>query len=338
MTASTPTAARALRWGIALALGLGLAACSKDESAPAPAAADKPAAAQPAGPSAEEVAAQEAQQAAEAALAALSIDELRSRGSQALREQRLYSPAGDNAMEYYLALRQKSDKPDASAESALIDLMPYAIIAAEQAIGREDFVEAERLRSLIERTDAQTPALPRIKDSIAKGREGVAERAQQEAEREAQRQRDAELAAQRAAQEAAAAAAAAAQPQPAQPAATQPATPAPSQPAQPAPAQPATPAPAQPATPPPAPARSSTPVAVRAPQPSYPRAAYRSGVSGEVTVEIEIAANGSVTDVRIVRSQPRGTFDREVLSTVRQWQFEPMDGPATLTRTFTFRP
>ena len=70
--------------------------------------------------------------------------------------------AGDNAMEYYLALREKSETPDASAESALIDLMPYAIIAAEQAIGREDFVEAERLRALIEKTDAQAPALPRI--------------------------------------------------------------------------------------------------------------------------------------------------------------------------------
>lgn len=336
MTASTPATSRALRWGIALALGLSLAACSKDEAPPAADAAKPAAAAKPAGPSAEEVAAQEAAQAAEAALAALGADELRSRGSQALREQRLYAPAGDNAMEYYLALRQKTDKPDASAESALIDLMPYAIIAAEQAIGREDFVEAERLRSLIERTDAQTPALPRIKDSIAKGRAGVAERAEAEAERLAQRERDAEAAAQRAAQEAAAAATAAAQPAaPATPA-PQPAEPAPAQPVAPPPAQPAAPAPVQPAAP--APARASTPVAVRAPQPSYPRSAYRSGVSGEVTVEISIAADGSVSNVRVVRSQPRGTFDREVISTVRGWQFEPMDGPATLTRTFTFRP
>ena len=55
------------------------------------------------------------------------------RGRQALREQRIYTPAGDNAMEYYIALRKKSDKPDASAESALMDLQPYAVIAAEQA-------------------------------------------------------------------------------------------------------------------------------------------------------------------------------------------------------------
>jgi protein TonB len=335
MNAATSTTSRALRLGIALALGLALVACSKDEPATAEPAATAPA--EPAGPSAEELAAQQAAAAAKAALANLSVDELRTRGSQALREQRLYAPAGDSAMEYYLALREKSEKPDASAESALIDLMPYAIIAAEQAIGREDFAEAERLRALIAKTDAQAPALPRITDAIAKGQAGAADRVAQEAAREEQRLRDAEAAAQRAAAEAAAAAAA---PTPAPVAATP--APAPVTPP-PAAAQP-TPAPvvAQPTPPPaaaPAPvARSSTPVGVRTPQPTYPREAARSGVTGEVTVEISIAANGSVTDVRVIRAQPRGEFDRAVLNTVRGWQFEPMDAPAKLTRTFTFRP
>lgn len=328
MTASTATSIRTLRWGIALALALTLVACSKDEPAPETAATAAPT--QPAGPSAEELAAQQAAEAAKAVLANLSPEELRSRGSQALREQRLYAPAGDNAMEYYLALRERSEKPDASAESALMDLMPYAIIAAEQSIGREDFTEAERLRALIEKTDAMTPALPRIKESIAKGQAGAADRVVQEAAREAQRQREAEATAQRAAAEAAAAAAAPAPPAPAPaPPTPQPATPAP---------QLVTPAPAPPA-PAAAPApRRSTPVGVRTPQPPYPRAAFRAGISGEVTVEISIAANGSVTEVRVVRAQPRGEFDREVIQTVRGWQFEPMDGPATLTRTFTFRP
>lgn len=334
MTVPNTSSSRALRWGIAVALGLALVACSKDESAPSEPTTAAPA--QPAGPTAEELAAQQAAEAAKAALANLSVDELRARGSQALREQRLYAPAGDSAMEYYLALRDKSEKPDASAESALIDLMPYAIIAAEQAIGREDFAEAERLRALIAKTDAQAPALPRITDAIAKGEAGAADRVAQEAAREEQRLRDAEAAAQRAAAEAAAAAAA---PTPAPVAA--PTTPAPATPP-PAAAQP-TPAPVTAPTPPPAAtpapvARSTTPVGVRTPQPSYPREAARSGVTGEVTVEISIAANGSVTDVRVIRAQPRGQFDRAVLNTVRGWQFEPMDGPAKLTRTFTFRP
>jgi protein TonB len=333
MTVTTSNPSRALRWGIALALGLTLAACSKDEAAPE-ASAPEAAPAQPAGPSAEEVAAQEAAQAAEAALANLSAEDLKARGSQALREQRLYAPAGDNAMEYYLALRARSEKVDPLAESALIDLMPYAIIAAEQAINREDFTEAERLRGLIEKTDPQTPSLPRITDSIAKGQAGAAERVAQEAAREEQRLREAEAAAQRAA--AAAAAAAAAPPPAPEPAPAEP-TPAPA---------PQTPPPvaAQPATPPPAPAarpapppRATTPIGIRTPQPAYPASAARSGITGEITVEISIAADGSVSNVRVVRATPRGAFDREVLATVREWRFQPMDQPATLTRTFTFR-
>jgi protein TonB len=330
MNAATSSTPRALRWGIAVVLGLSLAACSKDEpatTAPVPAAPTVAA-----GPSAEDLASQQAAEVAKAALANLSGDELRNRGSQALREQRLYAPAGDSAMEYYLALREKSDKPDASAESALIDLMPYAIIAAEQAIGREDFAEAERLRALIAKTDPEAPALPRISDAIAKGQAGAADRVAQEAAREEQRQRDAVAAAQRAAAEAAAAAAA---PPPAPVVATPaPVTPPPV--VQPAPVVAAPVAP--PVAAPPPVARRTTPVGVRTPQPSYPREAARSGITGEVTVEISIAANGSVTDVRVTRAQPRGQFDRAVLNTVRDWQFEPMDAPAKLTRTFTFRP
>ena len=327
------SSSRALRWGIAVALGLALVACSKDEPATSEPTAAAPA--QPAGSNAEELAAQQAADVAKAALANLSVDELRARGSQALREQRLYAPAGDSAMEYYLALRDKNEKPDASAESALIDLMPYAIIAAEQAIGREDFAEAERLRALIAKTDAQAPALPRITDAIAKGQAGAADRVVQESAREEQRLREAETAAQRAAAEAAAPATPAPAPAAAQPAPAA-ATPPPVA-AQPTPPPAAQPTPSPVATPAPV-ARASTPVGVRTPQPSYPREAARSGVTGEVTVEISIAANGSVTDVRVIRAQPRGQFDRAVLTTVRGWQFEPMSGPATLTRTFTFRP
>ncbi|GAB2499701.1 energy transducer TonB [Arenimonas alkanexedens] len=329
MIATTSNPSRALRWGIALALGLALAACSKDEAAP-DAAAPAAAPAQPAGPSAEEVAAQEA---AEAALANLSVDDLKARGSEALRDQRLYAPAGDNAMEYYLELRARSEKVDPLAESALIDLMPYAIIAAEQAINREDFTEAERLRNLIEETDAQTPSLPRITDSISKGRAGAAERTAQDAAREEQRLRDAEAAAQRAA--AAAAAAAAAPPPTPEPEPVAP-TPAPTPVTQaPPPAAQPTPPPA--VAPRPAPQLATTPIGIRTPQPPYPASAARSGITGEITVEISIAADGSVSNVRVVRAMPRGAFDREVLNTVRDWRFQPMDGPATLTRTFTFR-
>ena len=165
---SVHPSSNSLRWAVALALGLGLAACS-----------DKPAAHRARGRCRRgrrrrSRRTQAAQQQA-AALAALSADELKARGRQALREQRIYTPAGNNAMEYYIALRKKSAKPDASAESALMDLQPYAVIAAEQAIGREDFLEAERLRLLIAAADPQAPSLGRIADAIAKGKAAAAQ-------------------------------------------------------------------------------------------------------------------------------------------------------------------
>jgi protein TonB len=76
-----------------------------------------------------------------------------------LRENRIYAPAGDNAMEYYLALRDKQ-ADDPGVASAMSDLMPYTLIATEQSIARENFPEAQRLIGLIEKVDPHAPSLP----------------------------------------------------------------------------------------------------------------------------------------------------------------------------------
>ena len=273
----------------------------------------------------------EAAQATASALANLTDAELREKGNTALREQRLYAPAGDNAMEYYLALRQKSAKPDVSAESALIDLMPYALIASEQAINESDFTEAERLLELMGRTDPEAPSLNRIRDAIASGRTAAADRERQDAERAARERVAAE---QRAREEANAAATAAAAPAPAEP------TPAPAEPT-PAPVRPA-PAPVA-AAPAPAPAPAApvrtggAPRPISTPQPPYPRYSARTRASGTVTVQYTIGADGRVTNVQIVRARPRGLFDRTVTQTVSSWRFEATGETTTQTRTFDFR-
>ena len=318
----------------ALAIALGLSACSpaSEETAPAAPAATPAAAPAVTADQAAEVA--EAAQATANALANLSETELREKGNSALREQRLYAPSGDNAMEYYLALRQKSAKPDVSAESALIDLMPYALIASEQAINESDFAEAERLLELMARTDPEAPSLNRIREAIASGRTAAADRERLDAERG---ERDRLAAEQRAREEAAAATAAAAAPAPAP---AEP-TPAPAEPT-PAPAQP-TPAPvaAAPATPPPAaaaPARTGgAPRAISTPQPPYPREAARTRASGSVTVQYTIGADGRVTNVEVLRARPRGLFERTVTQTVSTWRFEATGETSTQTRTFDFQ-
>ena len=321
---SKPTHAmkHVLPCALLIALGLSLTACKKEPEPEAQPGANTAA---------------QAAQAAEAQLAALPVEELRKRASTAFREQRLYAPAGDNAMEYYLALRKKSDKPDANSESALMDLMPYTVIAAEQAIGRYDFVEAERLRALLERADPQAPALPRIAEAITTGKANEAQRVVNDAKRTEDETRLADLAKQKAIDDAAKAATAArTTPVVTAPtAAPETRAPAPEVRA-PAPVVAApVPQPSVPSTPT-RPSTSNALVAISTPQPAYPPEALRSGTTGTVEVEFVVNRDGSVSDVRVVKANPRGVFDRGVQATVRKWQFQPLDEPRTVRRNFNF--
>ncbi|MFI8716837.1 energy transducer TonB [Stenotrophomonas sp. NPDC077464] len=60
-------------------------------------------------------------------------------------------------------------------------------------------------------------------------------------------------------------------------------------------------------------------------KPVYPRSALRSGVEGSVVASLNVDTRGQVTNADIVqRSGGRDRdLDRAVLSTVRDWKFEP---------------
>ena len=334
---------------LAVAVACALGACKKDE-----AAADAvPAATQQApAPTPESV--------VSATVVAMTPDQLRSEASKAYGENRLYAPAGNNAMEYYLALRDKQPA-DAGASSALTDLMPMTVIATEQGIAREDFADAKRLAALIEKADAQHPALARLKASIASSEIAVAQRAENQklsAEDEAKRQaellkrreeeqrKQQELqrqqaatatqtpAAPTAAQQQAAAAeaerqrAAAAEAERQRVAAAE----AERQRAQAAAAQPAA-APAR--------AASNELRPISNPGPRYPQAAQRAGVAGSVQVEFTVATDGSVGNVRTVSTDaPRQfsrDFEREALAAVKRWRFQPVGEATTTRRTISFQ-
>ena len=81
--------------------------------------------------------------------------------------------------------------------------------------------------------------------------------------------------------------------------------------------QPAPPAPPAPATP----VRNNF-AALSKVQPTFPREALRQGMSGKVVALMTIAANGTVTDVRIISSTNR-IFDREAIRALMQWKYAP---------------
>jgi protein TonB len=302
-----------VRFALSAPLALALVACGGE--APPPSSA-------PSAPAVEEAAVAAPTPNAEG----LDTAALRERASASLAANRLYVPEGDNAVEDYLALRER-EPGDAAVDSALIDLAPYVMIGAEQATAAENFAEAARLIDLLVRIDAEAPAVPRLREALAAARlaaeaRAAAEQAEAEAERlaaEAERP----------------AAPPPTAPPPTAPVASAPANAAPPRPA----APPAAPRPepqpvAATPTPPPA-AAAPAPPAAPAPralitrvQPRFPEAATRRRLEGNVELSVRIRADGSVENVEVVRADPPGVFDREAVLAVRRWRYAPAAGPS----------
>ncbi len=328
------------RLAVPLLLVLAIAACSKDEPAQAPTAAGQAAATGQAAPPPPAVSAE---------VQAMNVDQLRDAATNALRENRIYAPGGNNAMEYYLALRDKLPN-DPGVTSALTDLMPYTLIAAEQSIAREEFTEAQRLSAIIEKADPKAPALPRLKQSIAAAQEAVAQRAQDseaktkaaEEARLKEQQRLAQQAEQQRATEAAAAQQLAQQQEAARQEAERQAAARREAEQREAAARAAAQTSSAPTSAPASSAAASNASnqlrPISTPAPRYPPEALRAGTAGEVLVEFTVGTDGSVTSARVVRSTPARVFDREAVNAAKRWKFQPVSEPVTTRRTIGFNP
>lgn len=301
------------------ALVMGLAACG--EAPPEPQAAAPQSAAAPALPAATDEAG------------------LRAAASRALADQRLYAPAGDNAIELYLAVRALAPA-DADVETALLELLPYAVIGSEQAIARGNFEEARRLLELVQRTDEALPSLARLRDQLVAAEQEAAQAAERAAreQEEAARREEAQRLAAAVSEASAAPAVATTAPQVAPATAGTPTPPAPS-PAAPVPA-PAAAAPAVAANPPPAaprPAATPLPGLLSAPQPRYPPLALRRKLEGEVVLELRIEADGRVSATRVLSANPPGLFDEAAQAAASRYRFEAGQAAVTTRQVVRFR-
>ena len=311
--------------GLCAALSLALAACSEKSGQPADGAAGVA-----------KVHKQKVQTSIDR-LVQFPEKDLRDGARKAVMEQRWYKPSGNNALEYYLALRQKLQTRDESVETALVDILPYAVIGMDQAIANFDDREALRLESLIRMADPNAPALSRVKDDLEKMKARQAQAAAAaEAEEQAKTAQEAKaLADAKAREEAARRARETTAPVAAAPAsAPSPSVQAPAPAVQTPAPQAQAPAPVASAPPPVATRAAVTPIST--PQPPYPREALASGVKGEVVAEISINGAGDVTGVRIISASPRNVFDKTVTSTVRRWKYRGNGENTTIRRTFAF--
>ncbi len=275
-----------------------------------------------------------------------------------MAEDKLFEPAGDNALELYLAAIEQAEataapageddkgKParlsDAMATAdqvtqtkmAVTDILPYGLVWVERAITNDNRPEAARVLALLERAQPGATSLQRLRDQLA------------EAEKEAERELARVAAAEAAAAEAAAnppptpepvAPTPTAPPPVAAPAATTPAatTPAATTPAPAATTPAATPAPRT-ATPA-APAPGVRPKLISQPSMRYPTQALRRGTEGIVIVAFTIQTDGTTANARVTSANPRGIFDREALRMVEGLRFQPSDRPFQTQQQIDFK-
>jgi TonB family protein len=58
--------------------------------------------------------------------------------------------------------------------------------------------------------------------------------------------------------------------------------------------------------------------------PEFPSKALSQRVSGAVTVEYTVDANGDPRDVRVIEATPPGVFDKAALTAVKRWHYDPV--------------
>lgn len=240
----------------------------------------------------------------------LSVDQLNREARKAMAEQRLVMPAGNNALEYYLAILDK-DANNTGAKEALRELFPFASGTAEQEINQGDIEEGARIIAALAKSDPSNYTLTILRSKLDAKRKQVD---------------------QQQALTAAAATAAARPPSttatPSETAVAEPAAAAPDVAAPPVVSAPTpTPVETRPQAPAPvqtAPAGETRDVVVVTPvAPVYPPQAARNRSEGWVEVEFTVTAGGAVQGARVTRSDPPRVFDREAIRSIERSTFRP---------------
>ena len=267
-----------------------------------------------------------------------SAAELMRRANQAFRENRIVDPSGDNATELFLAARDR-DPDHPGLADALVEIMPLAQFAFEAAVRNDDLAEAERLHGLIARIDDDSAITRSAETRVAELRAALANAADAERVATSPTKATVQAPARLADAEAikpGATAFVAAKPS--------------SEPIRIAPAATAehAPAPTAPIATDAAPTQAASVAAMTAPQPiskiapDYPPQARSRKVEGYVELEFRVATNGNAEDIRVLRSEPEGLFDRNAVRALMRWKFKPAERngvpeAATTRTTMNFR-
>ncbi|MGA9421769.1 MAG: energy transducer TonB, partial [Rhodanobacteraceae bacterium] len=106
-----------------------------------------------------------AQTSATPPVAELPVDQLYQQARAAMADNRMVAPAGNNALEDYLAILAK-DPTNTGAQDALRELFPFATGAAEDQINQGNFDEANRIIDLLAKADPNNYSLTILRSKL----------------------------------------------------------------------------------------------------------------------------------------------------------------------------
>ena len=95
----------------------------------------------------------------------LTVDQLYREARKAMNENRMASPAGNNALELYLKILAKQPD-DSGAKDALRELFPFATGTAEDQINQGNFDEANRVIALLAQADPSNYSLTILRSKL----------------------------------------------------------------------------------------------------------------------------------------------------------------------------
>lgn len=113
--------------------------------------------------------------------------ELLQHARQAMAEQQLLAPAGNNAFELYLAVL-KREPDNRVAQDALREIFPFAANAAEQTIDQGDDAEAQRQIALLTLADPQNYTVTLLQTKLQAKRDTAAPQAPQQVQQPQKRE------------------------------------------------------------------------------------------------------------------------------------------------------
>ena len=64
---------------------------------------------------------------------------------------------------------------------------------------------------------------------------------------------------------------------------------------------------------------------VYSPDPVFPEIAREHDLTGFVDLEFTVGADGTVTDVNVLKAQPKGVFEKAAVDAVSKWRYRPVE-------------